>query len=137
MSTTGQVPQRGVRHTIATKNQALRYKEAGWTDEWIAEQLGVGKTTVGNWVKPHRARKNQEAVERSHARRATTRGARPLGHFLARPEFKLARMRALRDEAGVTYTGIAKVMWFDFGDPLTQSQVRHAIASGRYPKAVS
>lgn len=134
MSATGQVPKRGNRHTIATKQQAIRYKEAGWTDEWIADQLGVAKTTVGNWVKPHREQANRETQARVHVQRATIRGAKPMGHYLARAEYKLARMRALHEQAGMTCGAIARVMRFDFGDPLTDDQVRYALAVGRYPR---
>jgi hypothetical protein len=130
MSATGQVPQRGIRHTITTKQQAVRWSQAGWTDAWI----GVSRTTVGRWVKPSREAKFREDSERTHAQRAAERGKRPLGHYLARAEYKFARMQALHG-AGLSCNAIAKVMRFDFGDRwLTEHKVRHALASGRYPK---
>ena len=134
MSATGQVPSRGRRHTIATKTQAIRYAEAGWTDAWIGRELGVSKATVGTWTKPQREQRAREALQRHHALRSEARGRKPLGYPFARPEFKLARMRALR-ALPMTCRSIAHVMAFDFGDHwLTERNVRHALETGRYPK---
>lgn len=134
MSATGQVPQRGIRHTITKKQQAIRYSEAGWNDAWIGRQLGVSRTTVGRWVNPTRELRFRAESERTHAQRATERGQRPIGHYLARPEFKFARIQTLR-ALPMSYAAIAKVMAFDFGDAwLNEDNVRRALEKGRYPK---
>lgn len=141
MTASTAVPTRGRRHPMSVVTEARRLHAAGWNDVQIVNLLAregvtVTKATVGRWVKPKREQTWRAECERFGAVRAAERGGKPLGRRDARPEYKLARMQALR-ELGVSFNSIAKVMGFDFGDELTEDQVRHALDLGRYPKRTS
>jgi transposase len=129
------MPQRGRRHSIVTVNEARRYAEAGWSVAWIARRLGVAKGTVARWVDEDRHARWMEDSDRWHAVRAAKSGAMGMGRK-QRPEFKFARMEALKAE-GLSCAAIAKVMNFDFGDGLSRHQVEYALVMGRYPSSPS
>lgn len=138
MSATGQVPQRGVRHPITVVMRARALHEAEWQPAAIARILAtetgtpVSRATVGRWVKPVLAERHRVLREQGNRARAAGRSGRLADHIHgATPEFKLARVRALRARR-VTIASIARVMSFDF-EPVSEAQIRRALETGRYP----
>jgi hypothetical protein len=144
VAATGSVPARGRRHPITAVTEARRLANGGWNDVEISELLlrngfvrePVSKVTVGRWVRAQRAQRWREDIERTSAARAAEAGARALGRRDVRPEFKLARMRALREHVGLKDAQIARLMRHDFGDEITRDMVAHALATGRYPRSL-
>lgn len=137
------VPARGRRHPMTVVTQARKYAADGWKTadivRFFAEDgITVGKDAVARWTNPQVEESARQRILKRNRRYASERSGRLGRPDLTTPEFKFARMRALRDEAGMTCGGIAKVMRFDFGDPLTDRQVRHALnVSGHYPEVVA
>lgn len=135
------VPTRGRRHSIAAVTRARALYEAGWTQVDIRRLLirerlvdDVAPTTVTRWVNAEAQQTWEANIRDARAARAKRRGERPMGYPHARPEFKLARVRALR-AAGMKMSDIAIVMSHDF-EPVTEAQIRHALRIGRWPKRV-
>lgn len=141
MTAIGTVPSRGNRHPISAVMEARRLSAAGWGDAEIARTLlqdgfvrsPVARATIGRWVRASREQSWRADAQANAASRAAQRGARGIGRWSARPEFKMARVRALHGE-GLSVNAIATVMRFDFGDRLTEHQVRYALRMGRYPR---
>src|SRR5687767_9253809 len=111
---------------------AQRMHAGGWPIDSIRMYLarrGVtrGWRTVKRWADPEYAAADREETRaRERLRWATARGAR-LGRRDQTPEFKLARIRALRAR-GASLDSIAVVMAFDYGDEhLTGDKVRWAL----------
>ncbi len=135
-----QIPARGRRHPMTVVTQARRYAEAGWKPMEIVRFLAddgivVSLRSVIRWTNPDVVRADLRHSIARRRRDATRRSGRLAMHITnPTPEFKLTRMRALR-ELPVSYTAIAKVMAFDFGDTwLTDDKVRYALEIGHYPK---
>jgi hypothetical protein len=68
------------------------------------------------------------------ARKARSRqNGRSLGHPQAHPLSRMRRIQALQ-EIGLSYVDIAAVMRLDFGDELTDEQVRYALQNNTVPR---
>jgi hypothetical protein len=133
------IPARGNRHPMTVVTKARHLAEGGWRPFEIVRLLAedgihVHASSVQMWVDPTVAEKRRRRGIERRRRDATRRSGR-LAHFVtnATDEFKLVRMRALR-ERGLGANAIAKVMTFDFEETLTQRQVEYALKTGRYPK---
>lgn len=130
-----------VRHKVQTKVRANQLREAGWSllqIQAILEREGVrpvpSQNTIWTWVtaKAH-TRQNTQKRLADRARRIAVSEFRWPG--VRSPEWKLARMRRLR-EAGMSCAAIATVMTIDFPDtPVTQSQVDYAVRLGGTPRS--
>lgn len=86
------------------------------------------------WLK--RALDYEAHMESQRRNKARKNASKSGGRLLTKPrspEFKVLRIQALADRR-VSATTIATLMEFDFGEPLTEAQVRYAIRTGRYPK---
>jgi hypothetical protein len=128
-------------YPVSLVMEVRRYRQSGWTIarllDFIEEEHGVRphQSTVSRWLDPIQAtREAHNSSVRSARRRAATTGGR---HVRAgrTPEFKLARMQALR-ERGLTVAGIAIVMSLDY-EPITEQQVLYALDVGKFPKALT
>lgn len=134
------VPSRGRRHPMTVVTTAREMHDAGWGDAEIqryfaARGIDVSLTAIGRWCNPAQAARQLANQKRWNAILASRRSV-SIGPKHARPEFKFARLCALR-AAGLSVTAAAAVMRLDFGDDLTPGQVRHAEMVGRYPKKVA
>src|SRR4051812_36271863 len=97
------VPARAKRHPMPVITEARRLAEGGWSPREVVrllEQRGivVSERSVARWADETIAeRDRRECLARSR-RKAATRDGRLAGFLSGRatPEFKLARMRALR-----------------------------------------
>jgi hypothetical protein len=141
MAATGSVPARARRHPMTVVTRARQLVAAGWTAEGAARLLArEGVTVDARSVRRWTDRRVQAAMELAEhdrtARKARQAGAGPMGPRHATPEYKLARMRALRERAGLKDAQIARVMTFDFGDVLSREMVRDALEHGRYPRSL-
>lgn len=131
------IPARGRRHPIGVVLEARRLREGEWSPDEIARlfsQRGVlvSARSVRRWTDPAVERADRLSDLRQSRAKAAARSGR-LGRSDATPEFRLARMRALRG-LGMSCGSIATVMNFDFGSGLSEHQVRWALETGRYPK---
>lgn len=105
----------------------------------LYEQMDVvvHRSSVRRWA----TRRGERAAAADNLRRAAVKarknGARGIGNPRSGPEFKLARMRALRDVARLKDEQIARVMEFDYDDPITCDMVRYALKTGRYPRSLT
>lgn len=132
----------GRGHHAALMAEARNLAESGGFNapeiHRLFERRGVDPlpalVTIHRWVnEEYRRRNDQVAVARRAERRAEEAGGRlRLPQRALTPEFKLARMRLLRD-IGLTDSQIARLMRLDVGDELTRSHVRHALELERYP----
>lgn len=124
-----------VRHSVVVMRRARELREAGWAIPRIRDILEKehavrpSKDTITRWLDPAVAERRAQAAREKRAESATFgwSGWHPS------PSWKLGRMRALRD-AGVSYAAVAKVMSVDFGDELTEEEVRAALKLGRPPR---
>lgn len=99
--------------------------------EFIGEQYGAQPSidTVRGWCSKRvadRARKRNLQRKRARAALGGTTGGR-LGNSAHTPEFRLARMVALRSE-GMSDVAIAAVMSFDYRAPVTAMEVGGLLA---------
>jgi hypothetical protein len=132
-------PTIGARPTcypIRVKMRAVEHRRAGWKIEeiidYIEREFGHRpvQSTVSRWCDDAQHQLDRVAnVRRAAARRAAESGGRL--RLRRTDEFKLARMRGLRD-AGLKDTQIAVVMAFDFGDGMSRDSVARALEDGRY-----
>ena len=139
--TTLAVPSRANRHSMPLVREARQLGRAGWTPHQIAgifRKRGVDPcpppNTIRYWLRGGLDMEKQRELDRRH--KARVRAERSGGRIVSRaatPEFKVARIRGLR-ELGVSYAAIAKVMTFDFGERITEKQVRDAAVTGTYPR---
>lgn len=129
-------------YPAAMMERARQHYASEWNPREITELLErefgrrPAENTVRCWVDQRFREANytksnsSAAIKRAKARKgrlahpAMTRSTNG-----TRPEFKLARMQALR-EIGLPVTQIAKVMELDFGDPMSDYKVRQALAAG-------
>ncbi len=124
-----------VRHSVVVMRRARELRDAGWAIPRIREILAKehavrpSNDTIARWLDPAVAERRAQAAREKRAEVATFgwSGWHPS------PSWKLGRMRALR-AAGVSYAAIAKVMLVDFGDELTEEEVRYAVKRGRPPR---
>lgn len=121
--------------------QAMRLAETmydrgqgGWSIQGIQHYLtrrGVKRSwqTVKRWADPayaEQARTNNRLKERTRWGRRTDGR---LGRRDHSPDFKLARMLALHNEAGLSLSAIARLMSFDYGVEFTRPLVERAVTS--------
>lgn len=123
-----------VQHTSATRAEAIRLRDAGFTVRQVAEILArrgtkVTPSTIAYWSSPtalaQRRRYDREQKAIKNARRAEFR-------WPGRPRTEawlLGRMRVL-DQAGLSAAAVAKVMSVDHDVALTEDQVRYALQTG-------
>lgn len=124
-------------HNTEAVKEAKHLFRNGWKPYSIAKLFkrrgnAVSETTVTAWVDPETAeRRRAEGRQRARAKSAAkTRGRLGAGPPRS-PEFKIARMRSLRD-LGVSYAAIATVMNFDFpDDDITEMDVRQMVSASR------
>jgi hypothetical protein len=123
-------------YPIRVKMRAIEHRRAGWTLEATIDLLEREfghrpvQSTLSRWCDDAQ----HELDRAANTRRAAVRRAAASGGRLRLPrtdEFKLARMRGLRD-AGLKDTQIAVVMAFDFGDAMSRDSVARALEDGRY-----
>lgn len=127
-------------YSIRMVGRTRELRDAGWTCEEVADHLHAEfgmrpvQSTISRWADP--SQRLKDATTNS-SRSARARAERSRGRFRRlpqTPEFKMARMRGLRDEAGLKVTQIARVMAFDFGDVMSRDTVERALASNEYPR---
>lgn len=123
----------------------LRVRElnaAGWTPTQMLEVLEregfsvPSLTTIYLWLRPdYRERSKQATARRAARRSAATSDLRwPAKRS---PEWKVARMRQLRDETCLSFAAIAAVMTHDFPDtPVTARSVEHTLKHGGTPRTL-
>jgi hypothetical protein len=123
-------------YPIRMKMRAIEHRRAGWKMEEIIDLLEREfghrpvQSTLSRWCDDAQ----HELDRAANTRRAAAKRAAESGGRLRLPrtdEFKLARMRGLRD-AGLKDTQIAVVMAFDFGDGMSRDSVARALEDGRY-----
>lgn len=133
MSATGMT---GSGYPIAAVQAACRLRAAGETlgqiADFIGEQYGTRPCTktISVWTSRRvadRVRKRRLRASREHSAKGGFTGGR-LGRKTHSPEFRLARMVALR-RSGMTDTGIAAVMSFDYDQNFTVMQVAALLGS--------
>lgn len=126
----------GAGYPITAINAARRLRAAGETlteiADFIGDQYGARPCTktVSVWTstraaKGARARRLQ--ASREHSAKGGFTGGR-LGRKGHGPEFRLARMVALREQ-GMTDTAIAAVMSFDYRETVTTATVAEALGT--------
>jgi hypothetical protein len=136
VAATGSVPARGRRHPITVVTRARELARGGWGPEEIVRLLARDGVTVdARSVRRWTDAKVQRAYER-HERERQARRAKAAGTRHATPEYKLARMRALREHVSLKDAQIARLMRHDFGDEISRDMVAHALATGRYPQSL-
>jgi hypothetical protein len=107
--------------------------------EFIGQQYGTqpSTNTISVWTNKKAAKtrhKYNRSRQRNRAAGGGITGAR-LGRKEHSSEFRMARMRALR-AAGLKDPQVARVMQFDYGDPMTAHMVFHAFVTGVYPRSL-
>lgn len=129
-----------MRHTSETVAAARRLHSGGWSIYGIAKLMrrqgtSVDETTIAEWVDPQLAERRRLLQARRYRINSARKTQGRLGAGPSRsPEFRLERMRNLR-ELGVSFNAIAKVMTFDFpGEPITEDQARHALRNNEPPR---
>jgi hypothetical protein len=137
MSATGQRGATGRRHPMTVVAEARRMADGGWTpteirDHLVRRGVQVTSTTIARWTNA-KAAKRQAAQRTQHNRAVSAGRSGRLGNSRATPEFKLARMRALREQTAMRDAQIARLMAFDFGDVMSRDAVNAALANNRYP----
>lgn len=141
MAATGSVPARGRRHPITVVTRARELVAAGWSPEEAVGLLArdgvtVDPRSVRRWTDVKVRRGFEDRDRERQAQRAAAAGGRPMGPHHATPEFKLARMKALREEVQLKDAQIARAMRHDFGDEISREMVAHALETGRYPRSL-
>lgn len=124
-------------HDSATRREAVRLRESGWTLSGIVQVLArrgihVHESTILYWTSEaaseRRRQHDRDRMARINAARASFR-------WPGRPKTEvwlLARMRVL-ERAGLSMAAIAKVVSIDHGLELTEHQVRYALSIDRLP----
>src|SRR4051794_31720673 len=108
--------------------RARELRDAGWalrqTAAMLEEGTGVAPSTqtVLYWTDPAWTERLLRGRRQDAARVAA---ARPMFRD-RRPEFKLERVRALHARK-ISMRAIAQLLELDFGDVLSEAQVRHAL----------
>lgn len=130
------------RHPMTVITRARELTEAGYSAARVVRTLEadgviVSRSSVNRWTTARGARKWQQANKRRAAAQATKNGSTGMGDPRSRPEFKLARIRALSEIACLKDAQIARVMAFDFNEPITRAMVRYALRTGRYPRTLT
>jgi hypothetical protein len=141
VAATGSVPARGRRHPITVVTRARELARGGWGPEEIVRLLArdgvtVDARSVRRWTDAKVQRAYERHERERQARRAKAAGTGPMGPRHATPEYKLARMRALREHVSLKDAQIARLMRHDFGDEITRDMVSHALEMGRYPRSL-
>lgn len=89
--------------------------------------------TIKRWCQPRFFELERERKRSQERRRWAAKTTGKLGRHDHTTDFRFARVKAL-DTHGVSFSAIAVVMNFDFGDAITPDQVRYALKAGRYPQ---
>lgn len=119
--------------------RAKDLREGGWSlrgiQQLLKEETGFAPTdhTILYWTDPDFRRRD---LARRRRRRSPRTVPGRLGSPLASEDQKLERMQALRQH-NLSFRSIAEVMALDFGDQISEEQVRYALTNGRYPRACS
>lgn len=128
------------RHDSTTIGEARRLAElGGWSAYKIAKILTgrgipVSESTVRRWI-DERASELDRGRGRARMRRQRVAERAGKGCWFrpdATVEYRMARLASLA-ATGVSVAAVAKVMTVDFGDPLTEKEVRQVLATGRPP----
>lgn len=133
MTTTTAHPARQRRHTVQTVTRARELHEAGWSVGRVVRLLKreldieVSEITVRRWVDPDFA-DQMRRWGRQHTRRQRHHTATFRFPGVRTSAWKHARMRALRDDAGLSAAAISRLMTFDFGEPISERTVRRVLA---------
>lgn len=127
---------------MAVVRRAQELVGAGWSytearDILVREGVSVDARSIARWTDQRAADASARSDEATTARRAAVNGSTGVGTGRERPEYKLARMRALREQAGLKDAQIARLMTFDYGEPMTREMVQLALENGRYPRSLT
>ena len=120
------------------KQLAATMYEHGWRICEIRaylERRGVSRAreTIRRWAIPEVAERNRlQNEERMRRKYAAARNGR-IGRDDHSEVFKLTRLLALVEQAGLSHAAAARVIRLDFGDAFTEHQIRHAVETRRYP----
>lgn len=136
MSTT-QIPDAPSITRLEAMQIARRMRDTGWTCREIMAYLskrGVevkATETILRWTDPKYAEARRTA--KRHRERDRLRRLNPAAQWRTVTDAdKYHRLVKLR-EAGLSCADTARVLYLDFGDRLSRSQVEYAERSGRYP----
>ncbi len=115
--------------------------KAGWSYYGITQVLNrrgipVRESAVRRWVDGRIAERERLANRERRRTSAVSRKIAAGGPWIradASPKYRMARLLALA-EVGVRAGQIAKVIHLDFGDVLTEHEVKRAVETGRPPR---
>jgi transposase len=121
--------------------RACELRGAGWTYERIAELLNrefnppqkVSKSTVYRWTGEGRAEAHRERERQRKLRQSVAKSGGRLGASHHTPEYRLERMVALHNVARLPLSAIARLMTFDYGEPISRRSVERAVTERRLP----
>jgi hypothetical protein len=124
-------------HDSATRREAIRLRESGWTLRGIVQVLArrgiqVHESTVLYWTSEVASERRRQ---HDRERMAQVNAARATFQWPGRPKTEawlLGRMRVL-ERAGLSMAAIAKVVSIDHGLGLSEHQVRYALEMNRLP----
>jgi hypothetical protein len=124
-------------HDSATRREAVRLRESGWTLRGIVAVLArrgiqVHESTILYWTSEAAA---EQRRRHDQQRKAQVNAARATYRWPGRPRTEawlLGRMRVL-ERAGLSMAAIAKVVSADHGLDLSEHQVRYALNINRLP----
>ena len=129
-----------------TVGEAMRRAEAmyaggkgGWSIQGIQHYLarqGVERSwqTVKRWADPKFAERRRVETRQRERTRWGQRTDGKLGRRDHSPEFRVARIRALHSEAGLSVSALVRLMRFDYDPLLTRHEVERAVLFGVPPK---
>lgn len=124
-----------------SRTQAIETARRMYAGEWKIAQIVRYLADRGHPVRWHTVKRwvDQDFYDRDVERRRITERARwrlmhPGSQWRVITDAdKLERLRALRDDADLSLSAIARVIRLDFGDELSRDQIEHALTVGRYP----
>lgn len=139
-------PATSNRYPMTLVSMARRMYGDGdsWTPtqikRYLAKEHGadVALVTVRCWVVPGFAEEQRRLNAESYHRRKKDGPKRkgPAYTSLDTPEKRLARLRVLR-QAGVSFSGIAKVFAVDTGVELSDEEVRYVLTQATNPRSAA
>jgi hypothetical protein len=124
---------RSRRYSVVVVTRAREHVAAGWsaykTCRLLEQEFGVrpNLTTVRTWTDPEYAERFAEKNRRT-ARRSWTRTVGRKPHARTSAEWRLARMRELRD-CGLSFHAIGQVAGVWWGEELSDDQVSKILGS--------
>jgi hypothetical protein len=133
----------GRRYDSATIAEARKLADASWSAYKIAQifnrrGIPVSEGTVRCWIDPKYAERRslgnrqrmREVLAKAKAERAQ---GGPWFHANASAEYRMQRLVALAT-VGLTVPKLVEVLRLDFGDVLSEHEVRRAVETGRPPR---